>query len=139
MRPGVTSLPVASMVFAARAAGISFSTASIAPQRMPMSRLPRSDWLGSSTSPPLMTRSNLSFGPMAASARPTRAVAAAEPDNARKWRRENPAMVTLPLRFLSDDDAPLVVLPQAASRWARAQVASPDTLDVLPASAGGPN
>jgi hypothetical protein len=51
------------MVLAARAGGISFSTASITPQRIPMSRLPRSDWLGSSTSPPLMTRSNLSFGP----------------------------------------------------------------------------
>src|SRR5262245_42554002 len=33
---------------------------------MPMSRTPRSFWLGSSTSPPLMTRSNLSFGPIAA-------------------------------------------------------------------------
>ena len=54
------------MVFEARAAGISVSTASITPQRMPMSRLPRSDWLGSSTSPPLITRSNLSFGPIAA-------------------------------------------------------------------------
>ena len=48
--------------------GISGSIASITPQRMPMSRLPRSDWLGSSTSPPLITRSNLSFGPIAAPA-----------------------------------------------------------------------
>src|SRR3954466_5016604 len=54
------------MVFAARAAGISFSTASMTPQRMPMSRMPRSFWLGSSTSPPLITRSNLSPGPIAA-------------------------------------------------------------------------
>ena len=77
------------MVFAARAAGISASIASIAPQRMPMSRLPRSDWLGSSTSPPLMTRSNLSFGPIAALARPPDSVAAAaEPESARKLRRE---------------------------------------------------
>src|SRR5690242_18691725 len=37
---------------------------------MPMSRRPRRPWLGSSTSPPLMTRSNLSAGPMAASALP---------------------------------------------------------------------
>ena len=47
--PGVTSLPEASMVLEARAAGISASIASITPQRMPMSRFPRSDWLGSST------------------------------------------------------------------------------------------
>ena len=67
------------MVLAARAAGISFSTASITPQRMPMSRLPRSDWLGSSTSPPLITRSNLSFGPIAASAGPDAAATAADP------------------------------------------------------------
>jgi hypothetical protein len=72
------------MVFAARAAGISFSTASITPQRMPMSRFPRSDWLGSSTSPPLITRSNLSFGPIAALARPDMAATAAEPVRPRK-------------------------------------------------------
>ena len=35
---------------------------------MPMSRLARRFWLGSSTSPPLIRRSNLSFGPIAASA-----------------------------------------------------------------------
>jgi hypothetical protein len=45
---GGPSLPVASMVFDARAGGISGSIASITPQRMPISRLPRSDWLGSS-------------------------------------------------------------------------------------------
>src|SRR5258707_803193 len=85
------------MVFAARAAGISFSIASIAPQRMPMSRLPRSDWLGSSTSPPLMTRSNLSFGPIAALARPPDSVtAAAEPDSARKLRRDSADMLASP-------------------------------------------
>ena len=85
------------MVFAARAAGISFSTASITPQRMPMSRFPRSDWLGSSTSPPLITRSNLSFGPIAALACPDMAATAADPVRLRKSRRENPLMATLPL------------------------------------------
>ena len=51
-------------------------------------------WLGSSTSPPLMTRSNLSLGPMAASAgppgspRPTAPAADAEPASARNSRRE---------------------------------------------------
>ena len=66
---------------------ISGSIASITPQRMPMSRLPRSDWLGSSTSPPLITRSNLSAGPIAAPAgvaEPDNVVAAAEPVSARK-------------------------------------------------------
>src|SRR3954471_6169440 len=45
---------------------MSASIASILPKRMPISRLPRSFWLGSSRSPPLMTRSNLSLGPIAA-------------------------------------------------------------------------
>jgi hypothetical protein len=85
------------MVFAARAAGISFSTASIIPQRMPMSRLPLSDWLGSSTSPPLMTRSNLSFGPIAAWADRPIAAAVAAPVTFRKSRRENPVIAALPL------------------------------------------
>ena len=90
------------MVFDARAAGISFSIASITPQRMPMSRFPRSDWLGSSTSPPLMTRSNLSFGPIAALARPARTASAtaAEPDRRRKLRRDNPDMLALPLKII---------------------------------------
>src|SRR4051812_26076446 len=95
------------MVFAARAAGISFSIASIAPQRMPMSRLPRSDWLGSSTSPPLMTRSNLSFGPIAALARrPDSAAAATEPDSVRKLRRDNADMLASPpeVYFSSNND-----------------------------------
>src|SRR5712671_3534201 len=85
------------MVFDARAAGVSFSIASIAPQRMPMSRLPRSDWLGSSTSPPLITRSNLSFGPIAAPARrPDKVAAATEPDKLRKLRRDNADMLASP-------------------------------------------
>src|SRR5262245_23764778 len=53
-----------------------------------MSRLPRRLWLGSRTSPPLMTRSNLSFGPMAAPAGPFPAAKRAnEPAVARNWRR----------------------------------------------------
>ena len=84
------------MVFSARAAGISASIASITPQRMPMSRFPRSDWLGSSTSPPLITRSNLSFGPIAAAAGPDMAAAAADPVRLRKSRRDNPVMAGAP-------------------------------------------
>src|SRR5262249_3820920 len=100
------------------------STASIMPQRMPMSRFPRSDWLGSSTSPPLMTRSNLSFGPIAAPAGPVSAATAADPLKARKLRRDNPVMATLPPRmFLWRDDAPLAGIAQAGSGWARAHVA----------------
>src|SRR5882724_1043949 len=92
----MTSLPPASMVFNARSAGIASSTASTRPQRMPMSRLPRSDWLGSSTSPPLITRSNLSAGPIAASARPESASAAAEPVRLRKFRRDKADMMSAP-------------------------------------------
>src|ERR1700730_9354109 len=87
------------MVFDARAAGISASIASTTPQRMPMSRFPRSDWLGSSTSPPLITRSNLSAGPIAASVgvkRPDSVAAAADPVSSRKWRRDNAGMLALP-------------------------------------------
>src|SRR5205807_8881607 len=87
------------MVLAARAAGISASIASTTPQRMPMSRLPLSDWLGSSTSPPLITRSNLSFGPMAALALADSAAAAAEPVSSRKRRRDN-ADMALPPNFV---------------------------------------
>src|SRR5215211_8050400 len=94
------------MVLAARAVGISFSTASMVPQRMPMSRLPRSDWLGSSTSPPLITRSNLSFGPIAACAAPDMAATAADPVRLRKSRRENPLMASLPCVYYGGDDAP---------------------------------
>src|SRR3954469_25745824 len=85
------------MVLAARAAGISLSTASITPQRMPMSRLPLSDWVGSSKSPPLITRSNLSFGPIAALARrPDSVAAAAEPVSLRKLRRDSADMLVSP-------------------------------------------
>src|SRR6476619_2956331 len=106
------------MVFEARAAGISFSTASITPQRMPMSRLPRSDWLGSSTSPPLITRSNLSFGPIAALADVVKrgdSAAAAAPVNARKFRRDNAGMAFPLVSFLSPDDAPDTGVAQAAA------------------------
>src|SRR5262249_30542150 len=44
---------------------------------MPISCLPLSDWLGSSISPPLITRSNLSSGPMTAWAGLANAVVAA--------------------------------------------------------------
>src|SRR3954469_12994878 len=104
------------MVLAARAAGISFSTASMTPQRMPMSRFPRSDWLGSSTSPPLITRSNLSFGPIAALAkRPDSIAAAAEPDSARKLRRDNADMLASPPKslFLCGDDEANTTIAQA--------------------------
>src|SRR3954470_14930168 len=93
------------MVFAARAAGISFSIASITPQRMPMSRLPRSDWLGSSTSPPLITRSNLSLGPIAAPARRLESAAApVEVERARKLRRDSADMLTSPLEIILEHD-----------------------------------
>src|ERR1700744_3124979 len=111
------------MLFEIRAAGISGSIASMTPQRMPMSRLPRSDWLGSSTSPPLITRSNLSAGPIAAcadGARPPDSVAAAaEPESARTRRRDSADMTTLPrIDFLSRQDAPGAGFPQAAGRGA---------------------
>ena len=92
----MTSLPAASIVFNARSAGMLSATASTTPQRMPMSRLPRSGWLGSSTSPPLITRSNLSVGPMAASVRLETATAAAEPVKARKFRRDKADMASAP-------------------------------------------
>src|SRR3981189_3716072 len=107
------------MVFEARAAGISGSIASIMPQRMPRARLPRSDWLGSSTSPPLITRSNLSAGPIAALAdvvkRPDSAAAAADPVSSRKCRRDKADRGARPLIiFLCMDDAPGAGFPQAA-------------------------
>src|ERR1700684_4617314 len=104
------------MVLAVRAAGISDSTASITPQRMPISRFPRRDWLGSSTSPPLITKSNLSFGPIAAKAGDVDRAAAAVP--ARKWRRGGPDIVALPpvLRFLYFNDAMAGAFAQAAGR-----------------------
>src|SRR5438874_546649 len=70
---------------------MSAATLSTRPNRMPTSRFARRFWLGSSTSPPLITRSNLSFGPMAArSARGTNnpdAVAARADET--KWRRDS--------------------------------------------------
>src|ERR1043166_4389787 len=109
----MTSLPVASMLFSARAGGMLSSIASTTPQRMPMSRFARSDWLGSSTSPPLITRSNLSFGPIAALAAPGNAMAAADPDRTRKSRRDN-ADIGAPPSFVWSDDAPAFPLLQAA-------------------------
>src|SRR5215813_11013781 len=67
---------------------------------MPMSRRPRSDWLGSSTSPPLITRSNLSSGPMTANAGPPAEASASEAAPVRMWRR----------------DASIVVLPKLIPR-----------------------
>src|SRR5689334_6366668 len=66
---------------------------------MPMSRLALRFWLGSSTSPPLITKSNLSFGPMAATATPPVA-ARARPDAecARNRRRES-AIIAFPPIF----------------------------------------
>jgi hypothetical protein len=52
-------LPEASSSRVARSAGMSASSAAIAPLRMPTSRLALRPWLGSTTSPPLTTRSNL--------------------------------------------------------------------------------
>src|ERR1700742_1420591 len=104
------------MVFAARVAGMSASIASIAPQRMPMSRLPRNDWRGSSTSPPLITRSNLSFGPIAALAsRPDSVAAAADPVKLRKLRRDSADMLASPPEdyFYSDDDGANTAIAQA--------------------------
>src|SRR5438046_8159975 len=67
---------------------MSASIASILPARMPISRLARSFWPGSSSSPPLMTRSNLSSGPIAArTARLIVPTAKAAPIPATKRRR----------------------------------------------------
>src|SRR4051794_882091 len=61
---------------------------------MPMSRLPRSDWLGSSRSQFLISRSNLSFGPIAACADVAATAAAALPP--RKSRRDKTDMSPSP-------------------------------------------
>src|SRR6266851_3590389 len=91
-RPGRTSLPFASRVCFARASGISGSRAAITAFLMPMSRRARSFWLVSSTSPPLMTRSNLSVCARAPDApRPSKAPPAAAPE--RNSRRETGRMV----------------------------------------------
>src|SRR6267154_10703 len=92
IRPGSTSLPVASRVCFARASGISASSAAITAFLMPTSRRARSFWAGSSTSPPLMTRSNLSDCASAPAApRPSKVPPAAAP--ARNSRRETGRMV----------------------------------------------
>ena len=62
-----------------------------------MSRLPRRFWLGSSTSPPLMTRSNLSFGPIAAKAGALAAASASRACGARKSRRDKTDMSPSPM------------------------------------------
>src|SRR5260370_5178507 len=72
MRPGVTSLSVASIRRLARAAGMSASSAAMRPNRTATSRRAFSFWLGSTTLPPLITRSNLSSGRRGASAAWTR-------------------------------------------------------------------
>src|SRR5262249_3788960 len=78
---------------------------------MPMSRLPRRLWLGSRTSPPLMTRPNLAFGHIAALAEPFRAATRAnEPAVARNWRR-----------VLDMDFAPLHVCFFYRATWGRAR------------------
>src|SRR4051812_27715718 len=103
---------------------------------MPMSRLPRSDWLGSRTSPPLITRSNLSAGPIAPPAGVVRACtttpAAADPVNFRKLRRDIADMLMLPdVCFF--DDAPCARFLQAAAKTAVALQGSPDANAVGPA------
>src|SRR5690349_9038166 len=65
---------------------------------MPMSRLARRFWPGSSTSAPLTNRSNLSFGPSAALATGLRVLMAAseaEPARASNVRRETAGMAFL--------------------------------------------
>src|SRR5205809_5819325 len=91
IRPGRTSLPLASSVCLARASGMSGSRAAITAFLLPMSRRARSFWLVSSTSPPLMTRSNLSDCASAPAPRPSKVPPAAAP--ARNSRREMGRMV----------------------------------------------
>src|SRR6266852_8098916 len=86
-RPGSTSLPLASRSCFARASAMSGSSAAITAFLMPTSRRARSFWPGSSTSPPLMTRSNLSVCASAPAApKPNKVLPAAAP--ARNSRRE---------------------------------------------------
>src|SRR6266581_273736 len=92
IRPGRTSLPRASSVCFARASGMSASSAVITAFLMPMSRRARSFWLVSSTSPPLMTRSNLSVCASAPAPRPSKAPPAAAP--AMNSRREMGRMLS---------------------------------------------
>ena len=94
--PGVTSRPVALSTLSARSAGMSACTASITPLRIPMSRIPRNFWLGSRTSPPLINRSNLSLGPIAARASSGSVPATvAAPRASRNRRRSNGACMGL--------------------------------------------
>jgi len=51
MRPGVTSFPLASIRCSGRSAEMLGVMAAICPYLIPMSRLPRSVWLASNTSP----------------------------------------------------------------------------------------
>src|SRR6266571_1291628 len=99
IRPGRTSLPLASSVCFARASGMSGSSAAITAFLMPTSRRARSFWPGSSASPPLMTRSNLSVCASApAVPRPSKVPPAAAP--ARNSRREMGRMVFSVCLFL---------------------------------------
>src|SRR6267143_714507 len=97
-RPGRTSLPLASSICFARASGMSASSAAITAFLMPTSRRARSFWPGSSTSPPLMTRSNLSDCANAPAPRPSKVAPAAVP--ARNSRREMSRMVFSVCLFL---------------------------------------
>src|SRR5712691_7285067 len=92
IRPGRTSLPLASSSCFARASGISGSSAAITAFLMPTSRRARSLWLVSSTSPPLMIKSNLSVCARAPGAlKASKVPPAAAP--ARNSRREMGGMV----------------------------------------------
>src|SRR6266851_951261 len=92
IKPGRTSLPLASSVCLARVSAMSGSSAAITAFLMPMSRRARSFWLVSSTSPPLMTRSNLSVCASAPDApKASKVPPAAVP--ARNSRRETGRMV----------------------------------------------
>src|SRR5712691_4754144 len=92
IKPGRTSLPLASSSCFARASGMSGSSAAITAFLMPTSRRARSLWLVSSTSPPLMTKSNLSVCARAPAAlKASKVPPAAAP--ARNSRREMGRMV----------------------------------------------
>src|SRR5437870_3953919 len=104
--PGSTRRPDASSTRSARAAGMSASSASILPKRMPMSRLPRRFWLGSRSSPPFTTRSNLSSGPMAARAAVLKSPPAnSAPMPATKRRRSLRLMVSSPGKMADEESA----------------------------------
>src|SRR5437667_11069224 len=104
--PGSTRRPDASSTRSARAAGMSASSASILPKRMPMSRLPRRFWLGSRSSPPFTTRSNLSSGPIAARAAVLKSPPAnSAPMPATKRRRSLGLMVSAPGKMADEESA----------------------------------